>query len=113
MPRKNPPSKNWLHLTKKFVKEWPEVLEGLNFQNLPIKYLNFINITLKNGISMTYDIQQELKKDTQRIVAKRMMKTIESHYTNIVTVDLKFDVERLKKDITQKTDTMSGKIFKK
>ena len=33
MPKKLPKNSNWVQLTKDFVKEWPEVLEDLEFQH--------------------------------------------------------------------------------
>ena len=40
MPRKLPPrNSTWVQLTKDFVKEWPEVLQGVNFDSLPITYV--------------------------------------------------------------------------
>ena len=53
MPRKQPPrNRNWVQLTKDFVKEWPEVLEGIEFKNMPVKYLLYIDIILKNNITI-------------------------------------------------------------
>ena len=62
MPKKQPPKNStWVQLTQDFVKEWPEVLEGLHFQNMPVKYLLYIDIILKNNITIRYDIAKELK----------------------------------------------------
>ena len=62
MPRKQPPKNStWVSLTREFVKEWPEVLEGLHFTNMPVKYLMFVNIILKNNVTIHYDIKKELK----------------------------------------------------
>ena len=53
MPKRQPPkNKTWVQLTQDFVKEWPEVLEGLHFQNMPVKYLLYIDIILKNNITI-------------------------------------------------------------
>ena len=63
MPKKLPPkNSSWVQLTKDFVKEWPEILEGLHFKNMPVKYLLFCNINLKNNITIHYDIKKELHK---------------------------------------------------
>ena len=114
MPRRQPPkNSNWVQLTKDFVKEWPEVLEGLHFQNMPVKYLLFINITLKNNIVIHYDIAKELKKKQQSTIARFLRQTIESHYTKIKSVDLKFDVPALKRDMESKTSLLMAKTFKK
>jgi len=114
MPKKQPPkNSNWVQLTKDFVKEWPEALEGLHFQNMPVKYLMYINIILKNNITIHYDIAKELKTKKQDQIARFLSKTIKSNYLKIKNVDLKFDVPALKKDMESKTSTILSKTFRK
>jgi hypothetical protein len=109
-PRKN---KTWVQLTQDFVKEWPEVLEGLHFQNMPVKYLLYINILLKNNITIHYDIAKELKVKKQETIARFLKKTIEENYIKIKSVDMKFDIPRLKKDMESKTSLLMSKTFKR
>ena len=114
MPRKQPPkNSSWVQLTKDFVKEWPEVLEGLQFQNMPVRYLMYINLILKNNITIHYDIQKELKTKKQEQIARFLKKTIQTNYVKIKSVELKFDVPRLKKDMESKTSLLMAKTFKK
>ena len=113
MPKKQPPkNSNWVQLTRDFVKEWPEVLEGLHFQNMPVKYLDYINIILKNNITIHYDIKKELKVKKQEVVARFLSKTIKQNYVRIKNVDLKFDVNALKRDMEKKTSSILKKTFK-
>ena len=113
MPKKPPKNSNWVQLTKNFVKEWPEVLEGLQFQNMPVKYLLWIDIILKNNITIHYDIAKELKVKKQDTIAKFLKQTIEQNYLKIKNVDMKFDIPRLKKDMESKTSLLMAKTFKK
>ena len=114
MPKKLPPkNRNWQQLTKDFVKEWPEVLEGLPFKNMPVRYLIYCNIILKNNITIHYDVKKELKIKNQDTIARFLKKTIESNYFKIKTVDLKFDVAGLKRDMESRTNTILAKTFKK
>ena len=114
MPKKQPPkNSNWVQLTKDFVKEWPEVSEGLQFQNMPVKYLMYIDIILKNNITIHYDIKKELKTKKQETIARFLKKTIEQNYLKIKSVDMKFDVPSLKKDMESKTSLLMAKTFKK
>ena len=114
MPRKQPPrNRSWVQLTKDFVKEWPEVLEGLHFQNMPVKYLLYINIILKNNITIHYDIAKELKVKKQDSIARFLKQTIEQNYVKIKSVDMKFDIPMLKKDMESKTSLIMSKTFKK
>ena len=114
MPRRQPPkNKTWVQLTQDFVKEWPEVLEGLHFQNMPVKYLMYINITLKNNITIHYDIAKELKSKKQETIARYLKKTIEQNYLKIKNMDMKFDIPALKRDMQSKTSLIMAKTFKK
>ena len=114
MPKKLPPkNSSWVQLTKDFVKEWPEVLEGLHFQNMPVKYLNYVILTLKNNLSIRYDIKKELQIKKQEVIARFLKKTIESNYFKIKHVDLKFDIPALKRDMESRTSLLMSKTFKK
>ena len=113
MPKRQPPKNStWVQLTKDFVKEWPEVLEGLHFQNMPVKYLLYINIILKNNLTIRYDIAKELKTKKQATIAKFLKQTIEQNYVKIKSVDMKFDIPKLRKDMESKTSNILGKTFK-
>jgi len=114
MPKKQPPKNStWVQLTRDFVKEWPEILEGLQFQNMPVKYLMYVNIILKNNVTIHYDISKELKLKKQERIAKFLKDTIEKNYLKIKTVDLKFDIPTLKKDMESRTSLLMAKTFKK
>ena len=114
MPKRQPPKNStWVQLTKDFVKEWPEVLEGIHLQNMPVKYLMYVNIILKNNITIHYDIAKELKRKKQYTIARFLKTTIEKNYMKIKTVDLKFNIPALKKDMESKTSLVMAKAFKK
>ena len=114
MPKRQPPKNStWVQLTKDFVKEWPEVLDGLHFQNMPVKYLMYVNIILKNNITIHYDIAKELRKKKQATIARFLKETIEKNYLKIKTVDLKFDIPALKRDMESRTNLLMSKTFKK
>jgi len=114
MPKRQPPkNKTWVQLTQDFVKEWPEVLEGLQFQNMPVKYLLYINIILKNNLTIHYNIAKELKTKKQETIARFLRKTIEQNYLKIKSVDMKFDIPALKRDMESRTSLIMAKTFKK
>ena len=114
MPKRQPPrNKTWVQLTQDFVKEWPEVLDGLHFKNMPVKYLKYINLSLKNNITIHYDIQKELRNKKQEQIARFLKKTVEQNYMKIESVDLKFDIPSLKKDMESRTSVLMAKTFKK
>tara|TARA_R110000803_G_scaffold100796_1_gene168855 strand:+ start:5890 stop:6249 length:360 start_codon:yes stop_codon:yes gene_type:complete len=110
----NPKSKKtWVQLTQEFVKEWPEILEGLSFTNMPIRYVKWCDIVLKNKLTVHIDIEKDLKSKSQNVVARAVKSYIKKNYNNIQTVDLKFDVPRLREDMQSKTAKLMDKTFKK
>ena len=112
MPKKLPKNKHtWVSLARGFVKEWPEVLDGLKFTHMPVTYLKYVNIILKNNLTIHYDIAKEMKSKPQIKIAKFLKDTIEQNYFKIKNVDLKFDVALLKKDIEAKTAKILSKSF--
>lgn len=113
MPKRPPKNSTWVQLTRDFVKEWPEVLEGLHFQNMPVKYLLYIQIKLKNNITITYDIASELKIKKQEAIARFLKQTLEVNYRKIKDVDMKFNIPALKKDMQSKTSILMSKTFRK
>ena len=88
------------------------MLDGLSFTHMPVTYLKYVNIILKNNLTIHYDISKELKIKSQNKIAKFLRDTIEQNYFKIKTVDLKFDVPLLKKDMQAKTSTILNKTFK-
>jgi hypothetical protein len=109
----DPKNKSWIQLTKNFVKEWPEILEGLSFQSMPIKYVRWINIILKNRATLKLDIEKELQTKRDKVLANWIKKYIEANHKNIQTIDIKFDVARLKEDMEYKTAKILEKTFSK
>jgi len=80
---------------------------------MPVKYLLYVNILLKNNVTIHYDIQKELKVKKQERIAKFLKDTMEQNYMKIKSVDLKFDIPALKKDMESKTSLIMAKTFKK
>ena len=112
MPKKLPKNRHtWVSLARDFVKEWPEVLDGLTFTHMPVKYLKSVNITLKNNLTIHYDVATELKLKSQNKIARFLRDTIQSNYFKIKNLDLKFDIILLKKDIEEKTSKILSKTF--
>jgi outer membrane lipopolysaccharide assembly protein LptE/RlpB len=80
---------------------------------MPVKYLMYIDLLLKNNITIHYDIAKELKSKKQETIARYLRKTIEDNYIKIKSVDMKFDIPALKRDMESKTSLIMAKTFKK
>tara|TARA_Y100001937_G_scaffold110379_1_gene155913 strand:+ start:2623 stop:2865 length:243 start_codon:yes stop_codon:yes gene_type:complete len=79
---------------------------------MPVKYLMFVNLSLKNNITIHYDIRKDIKRKSQDHISRFLKKTIEQNYTKIKSVELKFDIPRLKKDMQSRTSLLMQKTFK-
>tara|TARA_B100001057_G_scaffold125192_1_gene123888 strand:+ start:2331 stop:2573 length:243 start_codon:yes stop_codon:yes gene_type:complete len=80
---------------------------------MPVKYLMYIDLLLKNNITIHYDIAKELKSKKQETIARYLRKTIEDNYAKIKSVDMKFDIPALKRDMESRTSLIMAKTFKK
>ena len=110
--RKQPRNKqNWVQLAQHFVAQWPEVLEGIELTKMPITYVDAVHIILKNNITITVDVKASLKTMTREQTAAMLKNYINKNFSNIKTVDLKFNVAQLKEDMENKTKAVLSKTF--
>ena len=110
--KKQPKNKNWAQLSQHFVKQWPEVLEGIELSKMPVDYVDTVAIQLKNNITISIDVLKTLKTASKKTTADMLKKYIKKHYAVIKHADLKFNMTKLKKDIKGKTAKMLEKAFK-
>jgi divalent metal cation (Fe/Co/Zn/Cd) transporter len=75
--------------------------------------VKWCDIILKNQLTIHVDVEKDLKTKSQSAVARAIKKYINEHYANIQTVDLKFDVTRLREDMQSKTTKLMDKTFRK
>jgi len=109
-PKRN--NKNWVQLSQHFVKQWPEVLEGIELTKMPVDYVNKVHLYLKNNITVTIDVQKTLQKASQTHTAAMLKRYITKHYKTIKFVDLEFNVTKIKKDVQGKTNKILSKSLK-
>ena len=117
-PKKSPsprPKKNssWIQLSKHFVDQWPEVLKGMEFDNMPVRYIRHCDIVLKSKVTIRFDVESDLKKYSEKKIAGMLKSYISQHQSAIKNIDLKFNVTKLKSEINKKTGALLGKTFKK
>jgi len=80
---------------------------------MPIGYVRWCDIRLKNNVTIHYDVEKELEaKKSETQVADTLKRFINSNYANIKHVDLKFDILKLKADMESKTSRLLDKAFK-
>jgi hypothetical protein len=88
------------------VKEWPEVFEDLYMNTMPVAYLEIVHLEFANGRVWRIDVKEQLKDVESEEIADRLLETLQEYKEEIVKIDFKIDVERLKKDILDSTKTI-------
>ena len=64
-------------------------------------------------ILLLYIRKKELKTKKQETIARFLTRTIKTNYLKIKTVDLKFDIPTLKRDMESRTSNVLNKAFGK
>lgn len=96
MPKKQP-------LAKDVVDHWPEVLEDIDIQVVPLEYLHSVRITFEDGKVWDVDIEASRKKGDDVDVELVLGELFEEYDEFITNVDFRLDTVRLKEDITKRT----------
>ena len=68
--------------------------------------------TAEAAVKQSKQKKKEAKTKSQSSIAKLLTKLLTKHYKDIKSMDLKFDVPALKKDIQSKTSKILSKSFK-
>jgi len=88
------------------VKEWPEVFEDLYMNTMPVAYLDLVHLEFTDGKVWQINIKQELENKTAEIIAETLLDTLQEYKDDIKKIDFKVDIERLKLDIKNSTDSI-------
>lgn len=88
------------------VKEWPEVFEDLYMNTMPVAYLEMIHLEFANGRVWQIDIQTQLKESDADSIADKLIETLTEYKEEIIKIDFKVDINRLKRDISDSTKTI-------
>lgn len=96
-------------LPKEVIDHWPEVFGEINLKVIPVKYLDSVLISFKDGRSWCIPIRSKLRgNDTTKIEAE--LQEFFTTYDDVINnVDFKLDTEKVKRDILK----ITGKFLKK
>jgi hypothetical protein len=91
---------------KQLVKEWPEVFEDLYMNTMPVAYIDLLRLEFNDGRVWEIDVSDQLKVVDADSMAEKILSIFQDYREEIKKVDFKMDIERLKKDIKNSTDTL-------
>ena len=88
------------------VKEWPEVFEDLYMNTMPVAYLDIVHLEFANGRVWEINIKEQIISTDLDAIATRLLDTLQEYKEEIVKIDFKVDVARLKEDIGNSTKSI-------
>jgi len=90
-------------LPRDVIDMWPEILNDIELNVLPIKYLDTVIITFKDGKSWVIKITARAKKEGWPVFEQSFNELCKSYEDSIENVNFKLDTERVRKDIEKST----------
>lgn len=96
-------------LPKDVIDCWPEVFGEIKLHVLPLKYLNAIFITFKDGKIWEVKLTPEDRKKGWESFEATLSDLFKNYENQIDNIDFKLDTERIRKDI----ETSTNRFLKK
>lgn len=88
-------------LPQELIDFWPEVFEDLEIDVVPVEYLHSIIIEFEDGVSWNIDLTDEAKEED---LESAITDLVDEYRQEIVNIDFRLDIERVKKDISKRTN---------
>lgn len=88
------------------VNHWPEVFEDVNIETVPVEYLHSVKITFEDGKVWEIDTS----KNPEGVPIDEALESLMEEYEDVITnVDFRLDTERVKQDISRRTQQFMKK----
>lgn len=84
------------------VSEWHEVFENLYINSLPIDYIETVKIEFSNGSLWEIDISSQISISSNT-AKSNILETFKEYQTDISSLNFTVNIDKLKKDISEKT----------
>ena len=91
---------------KGLVKEWPEVFEDLYINTMPIAYVDTMILEFSDGRIWEIDIKSQVADTDPNQIARKLLETLKEYKDTIKKLDFKINIDLLKADIKNRTDTI-------
>ena len=91
------------NLPKDVVDCWPEVFSDIKLRVLPLKYLNAVLITFKDGKVWEVKITAEDQRNGWSAFESSISELFKSYENRIDNIDFKLDTDKIKQDVERNT----------
>jgi hypothetical protein len=89
---------------KDVIEHWPEVFGEITLNVIPLKYLDSITISFKNGKLWEINLRAKQANEDWDSFEKSLKEMLSSYESEIDNVDFRLDTERVKKDMIKHTN---------
>jgi len=91
--------------------DWENVLDEINVEKLPIKYLTQLRLNLKNGKVAIVDVRTILlETGNEDATSKKVNELLRINKDKIVSMDFSIDITSLKKSVTRARNKFTKKV---
>jgi hypothetical protein len=90
-------------LSKDVIDSWPEILEDIDIQVVPIEYLDSIRVSFVDGKIWDIDIAKSIKNGVDFDIEDALEDIFDEYQDSIAGVDFRLDTEKVKRDIKNRT----------
>ena len=96
-------TKSGRKLPKDVIDHWPEVFGEVHLNVLPLKYLNTVLVTFKDGKTWEIKVTASTKREGWPAFEKSLSELFRTYEERIDNVDFKLDTKLVRKDIEKQT----------
>lgn len=91
-------------LNNSIVDHWPEIFSEVDLSAIPIFYLHSVVISFKDGNKWEVVLKKEDKESLSDGIPKNLFELFQNYQEEIVNVDFRLDIEKIKRDVTKTTN---------
>jgi len=100
-----------LNTTNDLDSDWERVLDEINIESLPIRYLTTLKLNLKNNDKFIIDVKSIVQNSPNLDHAAHQVNSIIKQYKNIiVSIDFQINVTELVDSVTQAKNAFTKKV---
>lgn len=88
---------------KHLVDQWPEIFKDMPMSSMPVAYLDILKLEFVDGRIWEFSVDELLSHHSPTEVSNQLVSILEEYQDEIIKIDFKLDINKLKSEIASKT----------